>query len=91
VLLHPDLITPVCQASLVGHRGMVLFSGPYNEQVRKNLTVLASDDNGVHFHRALVIDPGLSGYSVRCAFSDRNLHSMMPLDPTHVPLKRAGV
>jgi hypothetical protein len=25
--------------------------------------------------------------SVRCAFSDRNLHSRMPLDPTHVRLK----
>jgi hypothetical protein len=29
--------------------------------------------------------------AVRCAFSDRNLHSRMPLDPTHVCLKRAGV
>jgi hypothetical protein len=28
---------------------------------------------------------------VRCAFSDRNLQSRMPLDPTHVRLKRAGV
>jgi hypothetical protein len=28
---------------------------------------------------------------VRCAFSDRNLHSRMPLDPTHVRLKRTCV
>jgi hypothetical protein len=28
---------------------------------------------------------------VRCAFSDRNLHSRMPLDPTHVRLKRTRV
>jgi hypothetical protein len=27
----------------------------------------------------------------RCAFSDRNLHSRMPLDPTHVRLKRTCV
>jgi serine/threonine protein kinase len=27
----------------------------------------------------------------RCAFSDRNLHSRMPLDPTHVHLKRTCV
>jgi TPR repeat protein len=27
----------------------------------------------------------------RCAFSDRNLHSRMPLDPTHVRLKRTRV
>jgi hypothetical protein len=26
-------------------------------------------------------------HRVRCAFSDRNLHSRMPLDPTHVRLK----
>jgi hypothetical protein len=31
------------------------------------------------------------GASVRCAFLDGNLHSMMPLDPTHVRLKRTGV
>jgi hypothetical protein len=29
--------------------------------------------------------------SVRCAFSDRNFHSRMPLDPTHVHLKRTRV
>jgi hypothetical protein len=27
----------------------------------------------------------------RCAFSDRNLHSRMPLDPSHFRLKRTGV
>jgi hypothetical protein len=27
-------------------------------------------------------------WAARCAFSDRNLHSMMPLDRTHVRLKR---
>jgi hypothetical protein len=35
------------------------------------------------------INPALSG--VRCAFSDRHLHSRMPLDPTHVRLKRTWV
>jgi hypothetical protein len=29
----------------------------------------------------------LCPHPVRCAFSDRNLHSRMPLDPTHVHLK----
>jgi hypothetical protein len=28
---------------------------------------------------------------VRCAFPDRNLHSRMPLDPTHVRFKRTCV
>jgi hypothetical protein len=31
------------------------------------------------------------GRMVRCAFSDRKLHSRMPLDPTHVRLKRTCV
>jgi hypothetical protein len=30
-------------------------------------------------------------FEARCAFSDRNLHSRMPLDPTHVRLKRTRV
>jgi hypothetical protein len=33
----------------------------------------------------------ISPSTVRCAFSDRNLHSRMPLDPTHVRLKRTRV
>jgi hypothetical protein len=32
-----------------------------------------------------------NGFMARCAFSDRKLHSGMPLDHTHVRLKRAGV
>jgi hypothetical protein len=32
-------------------------------------------------------DPGYLG-TARCAFFGRNLHSRMPLDPTHVRLKR---
>jgi hypothetical protein len=31
------------------------------------------------------------GGDVRCAFSDRNLHSRMPLDPTHVRLQQTRV
>jgi hypothetical protein len=43
-----------------------------------------------------VYDPSLQVGSdgvagVRCAFSDRNLHSRMPLDPTPARLKRADV
>jgi hypothetical protein len=30
-------------------------------------------------------------HGVRCAFSDRSLHSRMPLDPTHVRFKRTCV
>jgi hypothetical protein len=36
-----------------------------------------------HFHK--------DAYNVRCAFSDSNLHSRMPSDPTHVRIKRTCV
>jgi hypothetical protein len=39
------------------------------------------------------VDPAVAEYlgQARCAFSDKNLHSRMPLVPTPVCLKRAGV
>jgi hypothetical protein len=44
------------------------------------------DDEG---ERARII--ALGGPNVWCAFFGRNLHSRMPLDPTHVRLKRICV
>jgi hypothetical protein len=35
--------------------------------------------------------PTMNGSIARCAFSDRNLHSRMPLDPKHVRLKQTCV
>jgi hypothetical protein len=38
---------------------------------------------------AIIFDAVVAGAirdNARCAFSDRNLHSRMPLDPTHVRL-----
>jgi hypothetical protein len=60
---HRDLVTPVCEASLLGYNGSLLFVGPYSEVRRENLTVLASDDNGRSFRRSLRLDPGGAGYS----------------------------
>jgi hypothetical protein len=37
------------------------------------------------------LDERTPGANVRCAFSGRNLHSRMPLDPTPVRFKRTGV
>jgi hypothetical protein len=37
------------------------------------------------------MDSHATRLTVRCAFSDTNLHSRMPLDPTHVRLKRTRV
>jgi hypothetical protein len=51
---------------------------------------------GLHQHHRQDIGTGcaqlrLQWARVRCAFPDRNLHSRMPLDPTHVRLKRTRV
>ena len=61
--LHSDLVTPTCQSSLLQHRDTLLFVGPRSETSRSNLTVLASDDNGMSFRRSLQLVPGQSGYS----------------------------
>jgi photosystem II stability/assembly factor-like uncharacterized protein len=60
---HPDLVTPVCQGSLLGYKDMVLFAGPYSEVSRTNLSVLASYDNGQTFSKSLILDPGKAGYT----------------------------
>ena len=65
---HKDLVTPVCNFGVTHYRGAVLFSGPYNETTRTNLSVLASTDgNGVSFDRSLVLHAGAAGYSsIQC-------------------------
>ena len=63
IRLHPDLVTPVCQGSLLGYKDMVLFAGPFSEVSRTNLSVLASYDNGRTFSKSLILDPGPAGYT----------------------------
>jgi alpha-galactosidase len=48
-----------------------------------NVSALSTDSLAILKNTGLV--------AVRCAFSDRNFHSRMPLDPTHVLLKRTCV
>ena len=70
---HPDLVTPVCMGSLTGHQDAVLFAGPYSETARHNLTILASDDNGGHFDRSLLLWPSNAGYTgLQCGVPGEN-------------------
>jgi hypothetical protein len=57
IRLHPDLPTPGCKASIIGYKGAVYWAGPYSTTRRENLTVLASDDDGLTFSRSLQIVP----------------------------------
>ena len=47
---HPDLLTPVCQASAVEYKGSLYFAGPHSTTARMNMTVLASDDSECRQH-----------------------------------------
>ena len=79
---QPQLITPVCQASIISYKGpndaapALYFSGPHSNHTRRNGTILASDDNGVTFSRSLNIFPyanGTFGYSsVACGMKGEN-------------------
>ena len=66
-------MTPVCQGSVTGYKQQLLFSGPYSETSRTNLTILASDDNGATFSRSLRITPGAAGYTgLQCGMPGDN-------------------
>jgi hypothetical protein len=69
---QPQLLTPVCQGSMISYQGptdtspALYFSGPHSTVTRRNGTILASNDNGITFARSLNIFPynkGAYGYS----------------------------
>ena len=64
IRLHPDLLTPTCQGSVLFVKGStILYAGPRSTTARVAMTVLASDDDGDHFSRQLLIWPKASQYS----------------------------
>jgi hypothetical protein len=74
IALHNARSTDIVKISLrAGLQGNVMASA-----VLPVVNFLSSEDS----------EDGDLLEGVRCAFSDRNLQSRMPLDPTHVRLKR---
>jgi sialidase-1 len=74
---HPQLIEPICQASLQRYRwaqdersGVLLFSNPAHEEQRLNLTVRASYDDGETWPQDLVLHRGPSAYSDLAALAN---------------------
>lgn len=66
----PELIEPVCQASLLryswpgsGSRSRLLFSNPASRESRENLTVRLSYDEGESWPVQRVVQPGPAAYS----------------------------
>ena len=59
-----QLTEPVCMASLLKAGNLLLFSNPADASDRKNLTIRLSEDGGVTWPRALLLDEGYGwGYS----------------------------
>jgi len=73
--LNTQLITPICQASLLSmnDRQGLLFLNPANVQARVQLTLRHSSDNGQSWDRQLLIYPGPAGYSQLGMLSDDSI------------------
>jgi sialidase-1 len=60
----PEVTAPGIQGSvLVLSDGRLLLSTPVNPTSRRELTVFVSDDSGESWRAALVVHPGMAGYS----------------------------
>lgn len=69
----PELVEPICQASLRRYDGeepLLLFSNPADEAKRVNMTVRVSADNGATWPRKLVLHAGPSAYSDLAVLDD---------------------
>jgi len=64
---HPDLIEPICQASLQTYlhdnANYLLFSNPASQDKRINMTLRLSEDSGATWPIDLVLHEGPSAYS----------------------------
>lgn len=71
---HPDLVEPICQASMRRLEGpdggLLLFSNPASPEARRNMTVRLSRDQGASWPWARGLHPGPAAYSCLCALPD---------------------
>ena len=71
---------PVCMASLIKHqyrgRDLLLFSNPYDQYSRRNMTIKISDDEGMTWHEKYftLIEEGQGrGYSCLTVIDDNTI------------------
>lgn len=61
------LVEPICQGTLLSvsgiHNGNLLFCNPADENIRKNMTLRLSNDNGITWEGSKVLFEGPSAYS----------------------------
>lgn len=77
--LHPALIEPICQASLLGYafdktnnRSRLIFSNPASVR-RENMTVRLSYDDGVTWPHSQVLHAGPASYSCLTVLPDSTI------------------
>ena len=67
----PELIEPICQASIRRLRnGVLLFSNPASKSSRERMTLRASFDQGETWPWSALLDPGPSAYSCLQVLAD---------------------
>ena len=59
-----DLISPVCQGSIVRDNDMLYFTNPRSTSKRENGVVMQSFDNGLHWEELLGVEQKMFGYSL---------------------------
>ncbi|MEN8735682.1 MAG: exo-alpha-sialidase [Akkermansiaceae bacterium] len=59
---HSLLTEPVCMASLIRHKNLLLFSNPNHRSRRTNITLRASLDDGTTWPKRLLLDSAGNGY-----------------------------
>ena len=60
----PEITAPGIQGSVLTlPDGRLLLSTPVNPSSRRELTVFVSDDSGQSWRAAVVVHPGMAGYS----------------------------
>jgi hypothetical protein len=58
-----SLPAPVCQAALLTVGNHLLFSAPSHPSQRQRLAIRSSNDGGVSWKEAVLVDPGFAAYS----------------------------
>ena len=80
---HPDLVEPICQASLrrldSPHGTYLLFSNPASDSARENMTVRLSRDSGSTWPISRVLHPGPAAYSCLATLPDGRIACLYEL------------
>lgn len=86
---HPStrkaLVEPVCMASLITHRDLLLFSNPAHPSQRTNISIKWSADQGITWSGGLLLDNGGTwGYSCLTMIDDDTVGILYESSQAHM-------